>query len=107
MIMENNFKNCFISSNNDIYEDLKDTSFCITFSSGSAVEAIIAGVPVYTEDNRSCAFEVSSHNLKCKKFLNDNDKLNILSALSNTHWSLKEITEGICWNFFKKHFKYK
>ena len=106
IILENNFENCFSSQNDDIYNDLKDTAFCITFSSGAAIEAMIAGVPVYAEDNRSCVFEISSHNLKYKKFINENDKLNISSALSNTHWSLKEITDGICWNFFKKHFKY-
>ena len=107
VILINRFNNCFVSQNYNLFDDLKNACSCLTFSSGSIVESIIANVPAYAEDDRSCGFEIASQSLNFTKKLNEPDKLNFLSALSNTHWNLKEISNGLCWNYFKNHFNLK
>jgi len=107
ILFVNKFDNCFISQNLKLFGDLKNAYTCLTFSSGSIVESIISGVPSYAEDDCSCGFEIANQSLSLTNKLNHSDKLNFLSALFNTHWNLNEISNGLCWNYFKNHFNFK
>ena len=104
LIDKNRYTNCFVSKNVDIVDDLKNARLCVTFSSGSVVDALINGIPSYALDQRSCAYEISNNDLNTLKQPLKNDRKNFLSALSNTHWTFEEISNGSCWNYFKTNF---
>ncbi len=104
LIDKNRYRNCFVSKNLNIVDDLKNARLCVTFSSGSVVDALINGVPSYALDQRSCAYEISNNDLNTLKKPLKNDRKYFLSALSHTHWTFEEISNGSCWNYFKTNF---
>ena len=62
-----NGKNIFLSNSQTIHKDLEDAFTCVTFSSGSAIDSLIEGVPVIATDKRSFAYEISENNITFKR----------------------------------------
>ena len=52
------YKNLYLSDNDYIEDDLLQTSCCVTFSSGSAIECLFAQIPVIATDKRSFVYEI-------------------------------------------------
>lgn len=104
LIKKNKYIECFVSRNLDIVDDLKNARLCVTYSSGSVVDALINGVPSYALDQRSCAYEISNNDLNTIKQPLKNERKYFLSALSNTHWTFEEISNGSCWDYFNNNF---
>lgn len=104
IIEKNKYKNCYISKNIDIVDDLKDARICVTFSSGSIVDSLINGVPSFALDQRSCAYELSNSSLNTIKQPLKRSRKRFLSALSYTHWTFDEISNGSFWNYFRSNF---
>jgi hypothetical protein len=83
-----------------LQEDLNNAGICVTYSSGSAIDAILAGVPVLTLDEGNLAYPISSHRLDDL----DNPKLvsvekinEWLTALANSQWNESEMLDGKVW----------
>ena len=95
-----NGKNIFLSNSQTIHKDLENAFTCVTFSSGSAIDSLIEGVPVIATDKRSFAYEISENNINNLFEMKTNDRVPLLSALANIHWSLSEIQNGEAANFF-------
>ena len=94
-----------LSNNKIIYNDLSSAEVCITFSSGSAIDALSAGVPVIAADKRSFAYEICEN--KLDKILNPTkqDRTKLFKSLANIHWEFNEIQNMTMWNFFLPFFK--
>lgn len=99
-ILDNN--NIFLSENYKIEGDLDKSRCCITFSSGSAIESLLYGVPVIATDKRSFVYEVVENNLSRINDLKIPDLTSLESSLSFTHYTLNEILDGTCWENIKK-----
>jgi len=81
---------------------LKHTRFLITYSSNSAVDAILQGVPCYIESNNHLASDLSIdiENID-KNNLDTVKQKEILNIIANTQWTINEIQKGKCWNHVK------
>lgn len=79
--------------------------FCIGKTTNAVVEMIIRGVPVYTDDKRCIAYDLSSYDLT-KKIYPNREKW--LYNLANFEYDRKEIKRGLFWEFLKdKYLKYR
>ncbi len=94
--------NIFLSESYKIEDDLDKSRCCITFSSGSAIESLLYGVPVIATDKRSFVYEVVKNNLSRINDLKIPDLITLKSSLSFTHYTLNEILDGTCWENIKK-----
>lgn len=77
--------------------DLARAGTWVAYTSGSAVDAAIAGVPVICLNSGNFAWEVASHSLSGleKPWLGDRSQW--LANLAYTQWTSDEIGNGLCW----------
>jgi hypothetical protein len=70
-------------------------------SSGSAVDSILAGVPVIAQDEGNFAYPISSTDLEdidCPKLASPDEINHWLAQLANSQWSKKEMSSGLTWS---------
>jgi hypothetical protein len=79
-------------------EDLEGAVIAMTWSSTSAVEAVLAGVPAVCLDEGAVAWPVSGHAVG-ERLTPDRDEW--LASLSWRNWTLEEIRSGEMWDFMK------
>lgn len=81
-------------------EDLTDAGVCVTYSSGSSIDAILAGVPVIAIDEGNLAYPISSHRLSqvTDPLLADVSAITEwLHMLANSQWTQQEMVTGATW----------
>lgn len=81
-----------IRLNGPMDEALAQAAVAVTFNSNSGVDALIAGVPVYTEDPGSMAYNVSSHSVG--EILRP-DREQWAHDLAYCQWTLDEYRSGL------------
>ena len=83
-----------------IWEELLRTAHSVVvFASAVAVEAIVAGVPVFTY-NEDCVAKSMSGDprfVEAPKCPKDGERLQFLSDLAYTQWTAQEMWSGECW----------
>lgn len=88
---------CVKSSNRALADDLKNCWACVTFNSNSAVEAAIAGIPVFAFDEGSMALPIANYSLDRIETPNMPDRTQWLSDLAYTQWTPAEMRTGEVW----------
>lgn len=81
-----------VHSSNSLAEDLADARLCICFNSNSAVDAVLAGVPVIVGDKGTMAWEMASTAIRRPR---TPDRTAWLHRLAHTQWKLEEIRAGV------------
>lgn len=89
-----------LPSRGRLAQDLAGAACCITFSSNTSVEAILAGIPTYTEYDGSIAWPVTSHNLDNPFYYPD--RLPWCHDMAWKQWTLAELSDGSAWGHVKK-----
>ena len=97
-----NWKDVYWSSGHDqtLEKALKNSSVCISHSSGSAIDAILQGVPVITTDQGSLAYPISSHfveDLVDPKCADSQEVHDWLCTLAQNQWTEMEMRQGLVW----------
>lgn len=82
-------------------EDLKDAWAVVTYNSTSSSMAVIDGVPIFTADRGSMAWEVSRHELKSIDHPLRCDRVQWAYNLAYTQWTVGEIRSGFAWGHLK------
>jgi hypothetical protein len=80
-----------------LHEDLAHAHACVTFNSNSAVEAAIAGVPVFAFDAGSMALPVANTDLSDIETPKTPDRAQWLNDLAYTQWTPEEMRSGATW----------
>ena len=83
-----------------LQEDLARAGICVTYSSGSTIDAILAGVPCVTVDQGNLAYPVSEWditNIDDPYVASTQDIKAWLLKLAYSQWTLAEIAEGRAW----------
>jgi hypothetical protein len=75
--------------------DLDEAACVVTWSSNSAVDAVLAGVPTVAMDRGSMAYQVAGHELGTMPPMPD--RMAWSHALAWKQWSMKEMAGGDCW----------
>ncbi len=89
-----------IHHNNTIEHSLVNAICCLTYSSNSAVDAVMAGVPVMTQGRASMAKAISSK--KVSDPLKFPDRSDWLRRLAYCQWTPAEVAEGKPWAHLRK-----
>ena len=101
-ILEN--ENIFLSNKLNIEEEFERTKYCVTLSSGSAIDCLFAGIPTIATDKRSFVYEIVENKIDKIETLNIPNLHTLNSAISFTHFTLTEIIDGTCWKNLKEFF---
>ena len=86
----------------EIEKDFKNCFCAVSYSSGSTVDAVLAGVPVLATDPGNMAWDVSTHELNKIESRYLGDRLEWMQKISMCQWSMEEFENGECWNHIKK-----
>ena len=84
-------------SRETLADDLRDCHAVVTFNSNAAVEAAIAGVPVFAFDAGSMALPIANQDLGLIEEPVMPDRGQWLSDLAYCQWSLDEFRRGLAW----------
>lgn len=102
-----NYKNIIWSDprERDLNDDLKEAGIAVSYSSGSAVDAILAGVPCITMDRGNMAYPVSSHfihEIEAPDLPSPEKIEQWLIELSYSQWTEEEMLSGQVWEHLLK-----
>jgi hypothetical protein len=88
-------------SQRPLSEDLAAASAWVTFTSGSAVDAVMAGVPTICLSPNNFAWEVSGHSLNDLEKPWRGDRSQWIANLAYRQWTADEIGAGDCWRHLR------
>lgn len=81
-----------------IHADLVGCWAVVVYSSAAALDALIAGVPVFVMANFAAAYRMGTPDLsKIEKPFYPHDRRSFLSVLADHQWTLDEISQGVAW----------
>jgi hypothetical protein len=83
-----------------LQDDLKEAKTCVTYSSGSAIDSIVYGIPTIAIDEGNFAYPISSKTLDAVEdpILADTETVNQwLQNLSYCQWNRIEMSNGRAW----------
>lgn len=89
-------------SEKSLAADLAEAWAVVTYNSTSSSMAVIDGIPVFTADRGSMAWEVSNHDLKKIETPVLFDRAQWAYNLAYTQWSLDEINAGLAWEHLRR-----
>lgn len=92
-----NYDQVEYSQNATISEDLKNAHCTVSYTSGSSVDSILAGVPVITCSEYNFLWPISSHSIEEVENPKLGDREQLLYDLAYTQWSVEEIENGKPW----------
>ncbi|HUS98485.1 MAG TPA: hypothetical protein VMX97_17300 [Hyphomicrobiaceae bacterium] len=81
-------------------ETLDQAALAVTWNSGAAVEAVLAGVPTIACDEGSPAWPVASHGLEAARIWPERETW--AAAMAWRQWSLEEIASGEAWGYLRE-----
>jgi hypothetical protein len=76
---------------------LKDAWACVTLNSNSAVEAAIAGIPVFVSDKGSMAWGIANLSLADIENPSFQDRTQWLNNVAYAQWTPAEMSKGLTW----------
>ena len=82
-------------------EEFNSTGICVSYTSGSCVDAVLAGVPVISMDEGNLAYPISSRridDLDSPRLATHEEIKKWLDCLSNSQWNEQEMITGQVWN---------
>tara|TARA_B100001057_G_scaffold496489_1_gene598113 strand:+ start:3526 stop:4419 length:894 start_codon:yes stop_codon:yes gene_type:complete len=85
------------SNKGTIYDDLKNAHCTVSYTSGSSIDSIIAGVPVIPCSEYNFLWPISSHSLSEIENPKLGEREQLLYDLAYTQWSVEEINQGKPW----------
>lgn len=84
-----------IPSTGTLAEDMSCAGIVVTFSSTTAVEAVLAGIPTVVYDEGSVAYPMCSHDVAAPLVMPDRTKW--CHDLAWRQWSMEELRNGTAW----------
>ena len=89
-----------MSTNATLQQDLNNAWAAVFYNSSSSVASILAGIPVFAEDNDCVAWSVANHDLGQINNPAMPDRNQWLWDLSSAHWSDVEARRGLIYQHF-------
>jgi hypothetical protein len=85
------------SRGRSLEQDLEGAWACVTFSSNAAVDAALAGIPVFACDEGSMALAIANRDLSDIDRPAMPDREQWAFDLAYAQWTLEEFANGACW----------
>ena len=101
-VLFKNYQNIKWSNGLDrsLLDELAGAGVCVTYTSGSAIDAVLAGVPVIAMDEGNLVYPISSHyisDLLNPKLVGKLDIDRWVKQLANSQWSVPEMISTTAW----------
>lgn len=93
-----NLPGCIYSVGRALAADLEDAYALVSFNSNSAVEAVIAGVPVFAFDEGSMVWSIANRSLDALSSPAFPDRKQWLSDICYAQWTPAEMRSGEAWH---------
>lgn len=98
-----NYQNIVWSNGIDIPldKDFERSGICISYTSGSCIDAVLHGVPVISMDEGNLAYPISSRRIEDipnPKLVSALEVNEWVLALANSQWNEQEMLNGIVWS---------
>jgi hypothetical protein len=93
--------NCEIRTEGSLRDALRDAWATVTYSSGAAIDSLLAGVPAFALCPASMAWPVTDHELGRIEAPTLFDRRPWLDQLAHSQWTISEIADGTVWARFK------
>lgn len=87
-----------VTQGGSLEQALQDAAYVVTFNSNSGVDAALAGVPVYAQDQGSMAWPIAAHTLDALFDFEFKDRSQWLYNLAYTQWTADELSDGTAWS---------
>lgn len=87
----------------DLQHDFCRAGIVVTYSSNTATESVLQGIPTIAMDEGSVAYPVTSHTLN--HILHKPNRDEWRNDLSYRQWSMEELRNGDAWDFMKSYLK--
>ena len=97
-----NYDQVEYSYNDTIEKDLKNAHCTVSYTSGSSIDSILAGVPVITCSEYNFLWPISTHTLEDVENPRTGDREQLLYDLAYTQWTVEEIKNGKPWEHLIK-----
>ena len=81
-------------------DDLQNAYCTVTYTSGLAIDSVVAGIPTVTYDPGNFAWSISSHSageINAVKMVSDDKVSAWLKKLAGCQWSQTEMRDGTAW----------
>jgi len=97
------YKWCNVSYSNEgtINDDLKNAHCTVSYTSGSSIDSLLAGVPVIPCSEYNFVWPISSHQLSDIENPKLGERTQLFYDLAYAQWSVEEIKQGKPWNHLK------
>ena len=86
-----------------IKDSLQNAHCCVSYTSGSSLDAILDGVPVIPTSQYNFVWDISSHSLNEIENPKMGEREQLLYNLAYAQWSVKEIKEGKAWDHLNEY----
>jgi len=93
--------NVSYSNEGTINDDLKNAHCTVSYTSGSTIDSILAGVPVIPCSEYNFVWPISSHQLSEIENPKLGERTQLLYDLAYAQWSVEEIRQGKPWHHLK------
>ena len=101
LILTYNWCNVSYSNEGTINDDLKNAHCTVSYTSGSTIDSILAGVPVIPCCEYNFVWPISSHSLSDIENPKLGEREQLLYDLAYAQWSVEEIRQGKPWQHLK------
>lgn len=101
-----NHKNVYLSTKQNLVEDLRDAWATVVYNSSPSVASTIEGIPTFLTDpypQHSQSFDVANLSLSDIENPRLPERQQWIEKLSMCHWNFEELKSGEAWQFFRKY----
>jgi hypothetical protein len=93
----------YVSRQRSLQEDLRGAWCCYARTTNAAVRAVLAGIPLITEDPMNIAYPVAGHNRRDVLAPPTPERQQWLADLAYAQWSPAEMAAGLPWRHLRPH----
>ena len=98
-----NYQNIIWSNgiDNSLGHDFEKSGICISYTSGSCIDAVLQGIPVIAMDEGNLAYPISSRRVEDvlnPKLASTKEVQEWVLALANSQWNEQEMLDGAVWS---------
>lgn len=90
-------RDCKVSEDRTLKQDLENAFCCVTINSNTGVDATMAGVPVVTLDRGAMAWDIAGHDVKDALIPKRPDRTQWAWNMAYTQWNEDEVRRGEAW----------
>ncbi|BDL41094.1 hypothetical protein [Methylorubrum sp. GM97] len=100
------FEKNIVISRNSLEYDIHQAAAWVSYTSGSSVDAVLAGVTSIALSRNNLAWDVSMHRMDCIGTFFAPDRTDWCNMIAHLQWDRDEILSGLAWSSLRSHIQF-